>query len=132
MYNLTRKVFNNKPEDTMVYYPETHINNSTGSSISMPDIAVNQYLVEFPDILPVVKKLSALAVKTFSKSSTLTLELYQDPEIDDRYLTLYVRQQHYDKSIRNQLNAITEAISEDLCNTSGWIIITTDYQPPRI
>src|SRR5437762_9211116 len=54
-----------------------------------PEIAV--YLTDHPDLAKIVPSVGARLREEFGKDAQLTLRLYADPEIDDRYVSLNVR-----------------------------------------
>jgi hypothetical protein len=60
----------------------------------------------------------------------LSLMVYRDPEIDDRYLTLRVRSARYDDTLREAIRAVQNRMADDLNSASGWLHIGTDYRPP--
>jgi len=51
---------------------------------------VRRYLHKFNDIIDVVPEAVSAAKRHFPEAQ-LVLDLYKDPEIDDRHLVLYVR-----------------------------------------
>ena len=59
------------------------------------------------------------------------LKVYRDPEIDDRYLTLYVHLGAYDDMTISRMDRVTEDFDEALCRASGYLLLTTDFRPPR-
>ena len=60
----------------------------------------------------------------------LSLELYKDPEFDDQYLMLYVRQNGYDLSIMDRIDAVPEELAPKLDRVAGRLLITTDFCLP--
>ncbi len=88
-------------------------------------------MIEYPDIIDFLLSVSDRVRKRFVSPDQLSLELYNDPEIDDKYLTLYVRQEHYGDSIMDVIDSISAEYEEELPGTSGWMIVTTDFAPPR-
>jgi hypothetical protein len=91
---------------------------------------VRDYLTRYPDVIASVRNASAVAVPAFAGKAVLSLELYVDPEIEDRYLTLYVRQNTYDQDIMERIERVWESYDCELDASSGWFLITTDFQPP--
>jgi hypothetical protein len=85
------------------------------------------YLDRYPDMLDLVEKASAETEQEFGDDAELSLELYRDPEIDDQYLTLYVRQAAYDKHIMDRIEAVRERYRQALSDKSGWLHVTTDF-----
>lgn len=106
---------------------------------------VKKYLMKFSDILDIVPKVVSIAKKHFPEAQ-LVFTLYEDPEIDDQYLVVYVRMKKYDKSVmegvrevrkeygKDLITRINKAESEylgDLVEKKGNIFLTTDFQEPE-
>jgi hypothetical protein len=92
---------------------------------------VRVYLQDHADMIRFVTIVCETAVNLFGADTHLSLELYQDPEIDDSYLTLYVRQENYDKRTTDTIKSLRTAYAEELAKKSGWFIVTTDFRPSR-
>jgi len=92
---------------------------------------VREYLNRYADVIDLVPSISNHARERFGIDTQLSLELYCDPEIDDEYLTLYVRQEQYDQSIFDNIENISAQFDTALAGKSGWLIVTTDFSPPR-
>jgi hypothetical protein len=80
------------------------------------------------NVLPLVCK---IAIDRGGSSSQLSLEVYRDPEIQDEYLTLYIRQSQYDESISKLIDEITVECQEYFSDSERWLIVTTDFRPPQ-
>lgn len=91
---------------------------------------IKAYLLLFPDMIDVVGMIGEAVLERFSPPSQVALELFKDPESDDQYLTVYVRQEQYDEGILDVLDEISGQFDDMLCDTSGWLLITTDFQDP--
>jgi hypothetical protein len=102
----------------------------TGVIIPKPN-EVEIYLKMYPDITDVLISLCRRVVEDFGKEAQLSLEVYRDPEIEDQYPTIYVRQKHYDRNIIKRIEAIRSGYEQDLVGKSGWILLTTDFRSPR-
>ena len=100
-----------------------------GISIPRPD-EVRAYLRQHPDMVPVVEAAGAAAVERVQEGTQLSLELYQDPEIEDEHLALYLRQSFYDVSVLQTLDEIRSACQSALSGRSGRLCVTTDFRPP--
>jgi hypothetical protein len=61
----------------------------------------------------------------------LSLELYQDPEIDDRYLSLYVREREYRPDLMARIEVVRERVNPMLDDVPGDFLVTTDFRGPR-
>jgi len=92
---------------------------------------VKNYLYHYPDIADVVESACIETRNRFKPSTQLSLELYRDPEIDDEYLTLYIRQKEYDDNIMDIIEDIWLIYSDELVLRSGDFLVTTDFDYPR-
>lgn len=92
---------------------------------------VRAYLSANPQIIEIAEKVCELASAEFSETAELSLELYVDPEIDDRYLTLYVQQLNPNQSTWERVERIRESYEEELAGLSGWLHVTVDYRSPE-
>lgn len=101
---------------------------------------VRRYLRRHDSLTEEVQFLCRTTVEMVQSSAEISLEVYVDPEIDDRYLTLYVRQEHFDPRTLNMIRNIsanqvgwrqerlgTRAGKES--PTAGRIVVTTDFAP---
>ena len=91
---------------------------------------VREYLHRYPDMIDLLPSVCSVTRERFGIDTRLSLEVYHDPEIDDEYLTLYVRQKHYDKQIMKTIEDIWATYDEELAERSGWLHVTTDFRPP--
>jgi len=103
---------------------------SKGIAIPRP-ADVRDYLVQYPDIIDLLLQVGFSASRRFGPATELSLELYRDPEIDDEYLTLYVRQASYDEHILDEIEDVSAEYERELAGRSGWLLVTTDFRPPR-
>jgi len=92
---------------------------------------VSAYLGQHCDLADLLPALCARARNEFGFETELSLEIYQDPEIEDHYLTLYVRQPANEEKIIERIEAIAASYEEDLADKTGWLLLTTDFGPPR-
>lgn len=93
---------------------------------------VRDYLLRYPDMTDLALSVCAAVSARFGAYAQLSLEVYHDPEIEDEYLTLYVRQQDYAENLLDGLEEISEEYEEELAERTGWLLVTTDFGPPRI
>lgn len=100
--------------------------------ISLPEPSgVRRYLLKNPDLIALLKVVTKTAVRMFHDGSQLSLELYKDPEMDDEYLTIYVRQAYYDADILGRIEELSQLVEPSLADQAGWLLITTDFAAPR-
>lgn len=97
--------------------------------LSEPD-HIREYLLQFPDLMDVIP-LAVNATRTSLPRAQLVLEVYQDPEIEDRYLALYVRLKRYDESVIERIEAAEAEFIDLLADKEGWLQLTTDFQEPE-
>ena len=93
---------------------------------------VDRYLSEHTELRSVVPQVCQRVRDEFGQDAELSLELYRDPEIDDQYLTLEVRQERYDSNIIERLDQISGEFADELEPCSGQILLTTDFGPSRM
>jgi hypothetical protein len=89
-----------------------------------------EYLLRFTELLDVIPKAVDAAKKHFPEAQ-LVMDVYQDPEIDDDHLVLYVRLNHYDDSVIERLRKARAEFRSYLANKKGWIHLTTDFRKPE-
>jgi hypothetical protein len=92
---------------------------------------VRDYLTRYPDVMASIRNASEVAVREFAGKAVLSLELYVDPEIDDRYLALYVRQEKNDPNLYEMVQRVSEGYDCQLDGSNGCFWVMTDFQPPK-
>ncbi len=98
-----------------------------GISLSKP-ANIRSYLLKYPNMVDVLGLVAKVALDRFDRGSKLSLELYEDPEAEDAYLTLYVRQADYAVNLLDQIEEISRLVDASLENQVGWLLITTDFR----
>jgi len=88
------------------------------------------YLVRYKQLAKLVPEICMQIRHAFGPNAELSLELYRDPEIDDRYLTLYIRQQTYDPEIMEKIETECRRFNGNLEQVSGYLLVTTDFRQP--
>lgn len=101
------------------------------SALAASDPDVDGYLTEHPTLRSLLPRVCEQARAKFGHSSELTLELYRDPEIDDCYLTLLVRQSQYEANIVERLDQLAAQFANELDQCTGDLLVTTDFRPAR-
>lgn len=91
---------------------------------------VLRYLACHPDVINAVLPLAAGAQRRARAGDTWSLELHRDPETGSEYLTLQLRRQAYDADTLEVVDTVGAIAERLLARTSGWILVTTDFQPP--
>ncbi len=91
---------------------------------------IEAYLVDHRELEPLLDAICNKARVEFGNSTELSLQVYRDPEIEERYLTLYVRQETYDPVIIDRIETMCEAFHRELETTNGYLLVTTDFRKP--
>ncbi len=111
---------------------ERDVGLSLGADVAIPNPQdVECYLGEHSALQLLLPRICEQVRAEFGHDAELSLELYRDPEIDDRYLTLYVRQDRYDANIIERLDQFGEQFADELERCTGDILLTTDFRPRR-
>jgi hypothetical protein len=92
--------------------------------------SIREYLLRFTELLDVIPKAVDAAKKHFPEAQ-LVMDVYQDPEIADCYLVLYIRLKHYDDSVIERLEKAEAEFLDQLMSKEGWIQLTTDFREPE-
>jgi hypothetical protein len=71
-----------------------------------------------------------LTEEKFGSHAQISLELYKDPEINDQYLTIYVRQNEYEPDIIEKIDNVCKEYAPAMTGEEGYILVTTDFHPP--
>ena len=100
---------------------------SKGVDIPHPS-SLKDYMIAHPNIWEVVIYATEIARLHFGDNAQLSLEVYSDPEIDDNYVTLYIRQNEYDDNLMRQIKKIRKTYESMLVGKSGWFLVTTDFR----
>jgi hypothetical protein len=92
---------------------------------------VTAYLDQHGDLARLLPEICAQVRQAFGQETELSLEVYRDPEIDDCYLTLYVRQDEYDARIIERIEAVRSGFHDSVSAISGHLLLATDLRRPR-
>jgi hypothetical protein len=92
---------------------------------------VRAYLQEHADLAKLLPKVCGRVRQAFGREPELSLEVYRDPEIEDCYLTLYVRLGKYDTAIMERIEAVSVRFHDLLSAVSGHFLLATDLRSPR-
>jgi hypothetical protein len=92
---------------------------------------IQAYLDRHPKLAHIIPKICAQARHEFGEETELALEVYHDPEIDDRYLALYIRQSVYANRILTKIDRVWQPYGQQLARASGYFLVTTDFRPPK-
>jgi len=99
-----------------------------GVRLANPD-GIREYLLQYPELVEVVP-LAVDAARRHFPGAQLVLDVYEDPEIDDRYLVLLFRLRDYTDFVDRYEKAKSEFIHH-LRDKRGWIQLSTDFREPK-
>ncbi len=91
---------------------------------------IKKYLMKFSDVVDIVPKVIDVVKKHFPEAQ-LVFTLYKDPEINDRYLVVYLRMKKYDEDLIDRINKAEAEFWDYLIDKKGEIFLTTDFQKPE-
>jgi hypothetical protein len=89
--------------------------------------SIREYLLQFNDLLDLIPHAVRVVRKHFPEAR-MVMTVYQDPEIEDRYLVLYIRLRQYDDSFLDRLEKAERDFLPLLTNKRGWIQLSTDFE----
>ena len=92
---------------------------------------LTDYLKEYPDLTQVIQLACEKAREEFVIPDQLSLEIFFDPESDDKYPTLYVRQEVYNEDIMDRIEKVSETFESFLEKSESWFLVTTDFANPK-
>ncbi len=99
--------------------------------IDIPQIeTVRAYLGHYPELSDLLNSTSGASRQIFGPHVQLSLEVYNDVETNDEYLTLYVRQSKYDPEIMTKIKQIRRTYRGLAKETKGRFLLTTDFRSP--
>jgi hypothetical protein len=90
------------------------------------------YLQRYPGLYMPLLFACHLTDEEFAGEGSFSLEVYHDPEGHDEYLMLTVRQHHYTDDLLGRIERVSDLVRPSLQGESGWLLITTDFQPVGI
>jgi hypothetical protein len=92
--------------------------------------AIYEYLIAHVDLIDLLPTILRIVGDEFVSDNNLSLELYNDPEIEDSYLTVFVRNKQYDDSFLATIKTSRARYMDLLTGKSGWLLVTTDFDYP--
>jgi hypothetical protein len=112
--------------------PRDILNRLTRSNVLLAKRdEVEDYVAQYPALGSLLDGVCATVREAFGHRVELSLELYKDPEEQDQYLTLYVRQGKYESGILSRIEAVASQFTAQLETVSGHLLVTTDFRRPR-
>jgi len=115
---------------------ENELNSWSGNlahdQVHIADMAaVQEYLSLHPSLAAQLSRITHDARLAFPLPAELSLELYNDPEIADMYLTLYIRLDQYSDPLIRKIDELS-AHCDARAAADGTILVTTDFKEPQV
>ncbi len=112
--------------------PQDFVRRLDEHDIIMPETAdLAAYLLAHEQLATLLPGICLDARQALGPDVELSLEVYKDPEVDDRYLTLYARKERYEPDILERLQAVNERFCQRLEGVPGYFLLATDFSRPR-
>jgi len=116
------------PEDVSIVIEIESVLELLAENVRLHDPnRIREYLLRFTEIIDVVPRAVDAARRHFPEAQ-LIMEVYEDPEIEDCYLVLYVRLKQYDDSFVERLEKAEAEFLDHLADKEGWLQLTTDFR----
>jgi hypothetical protein len=93
-------------------------------------IELEDYLATHSDLAPLLEGICARLRDVFGLDAELSLEFYKDPEQQDQYPIVYVRQQKYEAGVLKRIESVMSPFMAQLEDASGHLLVTTDFRRP--
>lgn len=91
---------------------------------------MRDYFLFHPDMIEPVLSICKKSSEVFGKNAQFVLAHDVDPEIHYESLVLFVRQGSYPQDFFDRIDDVIHANEDLLSHRSGWITVTTDFNPP--
>jgi hypothetical protein len=91
---------------------------------------VREYFAANLDLVDLLPCICDAVASEFGSGAVLCLNLYEDPEFNSRYLTLYVRQYRYDDDLIERIDGAIATFVPALATRSGRLLVTSDFRTP--
>jgi len=112
-----------------IYADIAGISNAYHIIIPEPDSVIS-YLQHYPDIIDILWNASKYSFEFFERRAEISLEISVGDDASDTVIALFIRMEEYPENIIEQLDSVCEQFEPDLTERDGFILITTDFQPP--
>jgi hypothetical protein len=88
---------------------------------------IKEYLLDYSDMIELIPVIANI-IKSNFPDNQVVFDIYKDPEIDDRYIVIYVRSKSYDELFMKKLEDVESEFLDYLVDKKGWIQLTTDFK----
>ena len=112
--------------------PLRYVKHLRGHRVLLPNRReVLAYCRARPFLARELPRISARARAFFGTGAELSLVVYKDPEIDDRYLTMYVRTDPLQADLMDRIEELNREFHEGWNPDWGYLLLTTDFRKPQ-
>lgn len=117
--------------DAVVTKIPSFFQKMTSMGILMPDSEnIFSYLLDHDQMIDFVLQACSEVFKRLGARAQLSLEFFIDPEFDDAFPILLLRQNQYEDDLLDVIKDIRNNYETKLSKLNGDFHITTDFQPP--
>lgn len=90
--------------------------------------SVGEYLILHPQITDNLDQISQILRQNLGQEPEISLEVYEDPEIEDEYLVFYIKDKNQNPELLGKIDKMFEEIYPLIENSSGWVLLTPDFR----
>ncbi len=92
---------------------------------------IREYLLTFPDVIDLVP-IAIQIINKYLPNTQIIIDVYKDPEIDDKYLMINLRTKFYDDSFMEKFEMLETEFVKFLVGKEGWIQLITDFESSEV
>ncbi|WP_373839343.1 hypothetical protein [Methanospirillum sp.] len=93
--------------------------------------SVVAYLQKHYDLIDTLWKVAKFTSDTYQSPNEISIEIRYGDDSSDIILAVFVRMIEYPENIFDELDIVCEKFESDLITSEGFILLTTDFQPPK-
>jgi len=112
-----------------LHNPYTRLLQDTPIVVPQPAL-VQDYLTRHPDLVDIVAQIGRRLQQEFGDTMQIALHWDMKTDENDEELTYYLRAEEYDGNLMERIYPLDEEYGPLQADKSGWLHVTTDYQPP--
>lgn len=130
-WQLTGLRLDRSEETSVVQSVERLLSWLKAESVQLGNVeGVRRYLTTYSELIGIIP-CAILAIRKYLPQAHLYLDLYEDPEIEDEHLIVYVRLTHYDEDTMLRIQRAREEYRPLFSGKGGWLFVTTDFRQPE-
>lgn len=90
--------------------------------------AIREYFFNYSDVTNLLLTISKEAREVFGEERLLYIQVYDDTRTNNKYLTLYVHQEHYSEPIIEKIELIQNKYNDEIAGKHGKLRVMTDLE----